>query len=384
MSPAVATAESAVAGRQVETGERSRLYFVQWLRVFLISLVVAHHAAQPYGPTGGAWLVDDPASSEWLLPFFAVNAAFFMGFFFLIAGYFTAASYDRKGGSAYVRGRLLRLGVPLAFFTLFVFGPLSYLVVSPPEGFLAYFFEDYIGRWQIVMGHLWFIAQLLALSLLYALWRLLLGRAGRSADWVPPVPGDRAILAYAVALGLVGALVRVVYPQDAWVRILWLIPAEPAHLPQYVSMFLIGVVAGRGEWFLKLPTAVGARWFAVGVVAFIVAAVLFESGVALGFLGRDSVWGLFEAFVCVGMILGLLVFFRRFLSEGGRWLSLLDANVYGVYIIHLFVVIALQNAILTMAWPALAKFAFVTLTALPICFAMVGALRKIPVIRYVV
>jgi peptidoglycan/LPS O-acetylase OafA/YrhL len=29
------------------------LYFVQWLRVVLIVLVVAHHAGQPYGPGGG-------------------------------------------------------------------------------------------------------------------------------------------------------------------------------------------------------------------------------------------------------------------------------------------------------------------------------------------
>ncbi len=67
-----------------------RLYFVQWLRVFLISLVVAHHAAQPYGPTGGEWAVSDPASSDLLLPFFAINAAFFMGFFFLVSGYFVS------------------------------------------------------------------------------------------------------------------------------------------------------------------------------------------------------------------------------------------------------------------------------------------------------
>ena len=68
------------------SAEALPLYFVQWLRVFLISLVVAHHAGQPYGPTGGEWPVDDPVSSPWLGPFFALNAAFFMGFFFLLSG----------------------------------------------------------------------------------------------------------------------------------------------------------------------------------------------------------------------------------------------------------------------------------------------------------
>lgn len=40
------------------------------------------------------------------------------GFFFLISGFFTPASFDRKGGRAFVRDRLLRLGVPLLVFLL--------------------------------------------------------------------------------------------------------------------------------------------------------------------------------------------------------------------------------------------------------------------------
>lgn len=66
----------------------SRLIFMDNLRVFLMVLVVAHHAAQPYGPTGGDWLIFNPERAAILGPFFAVNAAFFMGLFFFIAGYF--------------------------------------------------------------------------------------------------------------------------------------------------------------------------------------------------------------------------------------------------------------------------------------------------------
>jgi peptidoglycan/LPS O-acetylase OafA/YrhL len=358
-----------------------RLYFVQWLRVFLISLVVAHHAAQPYGPTGGEWPVDDPASADWLGGFFTVNAAFFMGFFFLIAGYFTASSYDRKGAAAYVTDRLIRLGIPLVFFVFFVFGPLVYLFASPPEGFLSFYFGTYIGRWQIEMGPLWFIAQLLALGLLYAVWRLALSARGRSDDRAIPPPDDRAVLVYALALGLVGALVRTRYPQDAWVRILWLVPAEPAHLPQYVSLFLIGIVAGRGRWFTEIAPAVAKRWFAIGVVAFIIADNLDSLPISIN---RGVAWGFLEAFVCVGMILGLTVLFRRYLAAPGRWLDRLDGNVYGVYLIHFFVVWALQVAILASPLSATVKFLLVTVVGLVICFSVVAALRQIPPVRRVV
>jgi len=362
-----------------------RLHFVQWLRVFLIVLVVAHHAAAPYGPTGGAWPVDDPASTDWLSPFFALNAAYFMGFFFLIAGYFTAGSYDRKGGATYVRGRLIRLGIPLVFFIFVVFGPLVYLYTSPPEGFLPFYLSTYIGGGEMEMGHLWFVAQLLALGLLYALWRLLLSARGRSDDRAFPAPGNRAILAYALALGLVGALVRTRYPQDAWVDILWLVPAEPAHLPQYVSMFVIGIIAGRGRWFSEIDPAIGKRWFGVGTAAFVAAVVLWALGERVpAVLDPQITWGFIEAFVCVGMILGLTVFFRRYCAESSRWLDWLDGNVYGVYLIHWFVVVALQIAILAMPMPALAKFVLVTAIGLVISFSIVAALRQIPLVRRVV
>jgi len=84
------------------------------------------------------------------------------------------------------------------------------------------------------------------------------------------------------------------------------------------------------------------------------------------------------------MILGLTVFFRRYCAEPGRWLRHLDGNVYGVYLIHWFVVIALQMAILAVPLPALAKFALVTAAGLMISFSVVAAVRQIPLVRRVV
>jgi len=363
---------------------RQAIHFVQWIRVFLICLVVAHHAGQPYGPTGGEWPLRDPASAEWLRFFFGLNAAFFMGFFFLIAGYFTAGAYDRKGGATFVKDRLIRLGIPLAFFTFLVFGPIAYLTARPPEGFFAFYAFTYIGRWQIEMGHLWFIAQLLAYAMLYALWRMVLAARGQAVGRALPPPGNRAILAYAAALAVVGALVRTVYPQDAWVRILWLVPAEPAHLPQYVSLFVIGVVAGRGNWFTEISDAVGRRWFAIGVAAFVVAVAFFSMANRFPFLDPSVVWGVLEAFVCVGMILGITVFFRRYCDRPGRWLDRLDGNVYGVYLVHIFVVVGLQTAILGWPLPAAVKFLLVTAFGLAVSFLLSAALRQIPAVRHVV
>jgi peptidoglycan/LPS O-acetylase OafA/YrhL len=358
-----------------------RLYFVQWLRVFLIALVVAHHAGQAYGPTGGSWPIHDPAQAGWLGPFFGLNAAFFMGFFFLISGYFTGSSFDRKGSAAFVRDRLIRLGIPLLVFTFLVFGPLIWFWSGSSGNFFAWYFGTYIGRWQIESGHLWFVAQLLAYSLLYALWRIFVPHGARPR----PAPRDTAILVFAVALAIADLLVRTVYPQDRWIDILWIIPAEPAHLPQYASLFVVGVVAGYGGWFTSLDSGVGTRWFVIGLIAFgITGTALAFEGNLPAWLSLQTIWGVAEAFVCVGMILGLTVFFRRYCAKPGRWLERLDGNVYGVYLIHWFLVIVIQAAILNLDLPATIKFLIVTVIGVIASFAITALARQIPAVRRVV
>ena len=48
--------------------ENMRLHFIDTLRVGLTLLVVAHHAGQAYGPTGGSWPITNPQSSQLLSP----------------------------------------------------------------------------------------------------------------------------------------------------------------------------------------------------------------------------------------------------------------------------------------------------------------------------
>ena|SRR5438477_77773 len=101
----------AVQPRIAAVGARET--YLDSLKVLLTALVIAHHAGQAYGPTGGRWPIFEPERAGILGPFFSVNAGFFMGLFFLISAYFVPLSFDRKGGSAFLRYRFVRLGVPL-------------------------------------------------------------------------------------------------------------------------------------------------------------------------------------------------------------------------------------------------------------------------------
>src|SRR6516165_10857855 len=155
----------------------SRLTYIDNLRVALTALVVVHHAGQAYG-LGGFWYYEAPERTPYLGAFFTVNASFFMGLYFVVSAYFTPASFDRKGPAAFLKDRLLRLGVPLAFFFLAVIPALMYfyyLNFRPygPIGFVDYYTQIYFGAgrrppdWSgptwpdMQFAHLWFVEHLL-------------------------------------------------------------------------------------------------------------------------------------------------------------------------------------------------------------------------------
>tara|TARA_B110000483_G_C18151807_1_gene525759 strand:- start:486 stop:839 length:354 start_codon:yes stop_codon:yes gene_type:complete len=67
-----------------------------------------------YGGSGDWYWREAPDASSIPLVFFnALNQSFFMGFFFLLAGYFTPQSLEKKGLGPFLTDRLKRLGIPL-------------------------------------------------------------------------------------------------------------------------------------------------------------------------------------------------------------------------------------------------------------------------------
>ena len=114
-----------------------RELYIDRLRTALTALVVVFHAAVTYGAIG-AWFYHevDPSlkpSSLLLTLFCATNQAYFMGLFFLLAGYFTPGALERKGYARFLLERCLRLGLPLLVFGLLL-APLTVAEITAATG----------------------------------------------------------------------------------------------------------------------------------------------------------------------------------------------------------------------------------------------------------
>ncbi len=378
-----------------ETERTSRLFFIDHLRAALVILVVLHHVALVYGSSvEGFYYLEppftDPLAFLLLLVFALFNQAWFMGAFFLLAGYFTPGSFERKGPGSFLKDRLLRLGVPLILF-YFVLNPISrigwWLMPAALTGITTPL------TWQaypvlLGLGPLWFVAMLLIFSFGYVAWRALTRNWTSSSMSRSSLPGYLGIGIFILALAAVSYLVRIIIPLGKSVSEF----PTLAYLPQYLSFFVLGAVASRHNWFRILPGSMGVA----GFVAALVAGVLLFP---LAFSGRlfsleitpalDNTWGgghwqsaiyaLWDSIFAVGVILGLITLFRRFFNRQGAFGRFLSQHGYAVYIIHIPVIVFLAYALRGIALGGLLKFLVLSVIVLPTSFVVAYIVRKMPV-----
>lgn len=382
---AAAPSGSLLAAR-AEAAPRSRLFFVDQLRVALTALVIIHHLAVTYGAVAVWYYVEPPSDGLVMLVMLVLvllNQAFFMGSFFLIAGYFTPGSYERKGAGAFLRDRLVRLGIPLLIYTL---------LINPLVGFLGYNFlpeqlrpEPRPSFWEFALlsfgpGPLWFLEALLLFAVLYALWRRFARGEQPAAAGNDGPPALLAVVLFVLGLAATTFLIRLVIPIGSFLPIVGFPTAS--HLPQYIGLFAVGVLAQRRGWLHSIPDRAGRWGFIAAALATILLGAPAISDVTGAFVGgmrwQALAYALWEAIFCVGMNLGLLVLFRKRFDRPGALGRFLSANAYATYIIHAPVIVALSVALRDVALYPLLKFGLVSLIALPLCFLAASLVRKLP------
>jgi len=372
----------------------SRLFFIDHLRVSLVILVVLHHVAIVYGAIIPFYYVEPPVNNPLsflaLLVFVLVNQSWFMGALFLIAGYFTPGSLDRKGTGSFLKDRLLRLGIPLVVY-IFILNPIScigfYLMpasltgITTPLTWQTFPYFDYLD-----MGPLWFVVMLLVFSFGYAAWE----RMTRNRTFPlmsTSAPGCRFIGIFIIALAGACYVMRMFIPIGKDVI------GFPtlSYLPQYTSFFVLGVVASRRNWFQTLPNSMGVEGFVAAVVAGVLLFPLAFSGKLFSLrlipalansMGhghwRSAVYALWDSIFAVGMCLALIVLFRRIFNGQGVFGRFLSKQSYAVYIIHIPLIVFLAYALRGIELEPLLKFGVASVTVVPACFIIAYLIRKIP------
>jgi peptidoglycan/LPS O-acetylase OafA/YrhL len=377
--------------------DRKRLYYLDNLKVFLIILVIIHHVGQAYGSTGGSWFYSYPGERVKPLElFFLFNASFFMGLFFFISGYFFPGSFDRHGARKFIIDKLIRFGIPLNFAFLIMIPILEYVKYLKYVNhitFKDFYFQQWFGyvpntaahHGSFNLAYLWFIEHLLIYSILYCIIRTV------RQKYVSPMATSAtrrarlyAIIPYILILGVVTNLMRTAwnFPMDRWIGFLGFVQMEPAHIPQYLSLFILGILAYRWSFLDQITTPRNIFWLVPGVGIFVftigqLIVQLYRTGSQNAFF----MWEYKEALLCIGVCIGLLALFKSFFNRAGRIMRILSENIYGTYILHVPVIVALQYAFDPVQAGAFTLFVVVSILSIPGAFLVSFFVRLIPGVR---
>ncbi|AOS43122.1 glucans biosynthesis protein [Lacunisphaera limnophila] len=366
----------------------SRLPWIDHLRTASIVLVVNMHACVTYSHVGDWYMMADPEPTlAAKVPFIiwqSMLQSFFMGLLFFLAAYFAAGSLARRGPGAFVRERLVRLGLPALLYML-VIHPFILLGLNPwdhdfgpPVAFYTRFVRS--GEFLGESGPLWFAVALLLFCLGLAGWTKLRPMANVTST---PPPSGRLLLGCGLGIGLASFAIRLGQPIGTNVLNLQL-----CFFAQYIAWFLAGVHAARRGWLVPLAASSQARhagWLALvgGPVVLLGLFVLgtksagieaFFGGVHWQALGL-AVW---EQLTGLGLALGALALFSRHVNVETRPLRWLADRSFGVYVLHAPVLIALALLFRALPYHLYGLVALLTLTGLAVSYVLADLARRTP------
>lgn len=361
-----------------------RAHFIDRIRVILTILVIAHHSAITYGANGG-WFVrlapTEGPTSLLLTIFVAVNQAFFMGFFFLIAGCFTPISYDLRGWADFSRERLLRLGLPVLVFG-FLIGPLTVAIAGNGLDFVRPWITGMTAL-DFVIGPMWFALALLVFSLGYVVRRRFFPIPSRKRQ---PIPDHGTWITAALGVGLAALVVRQVTPVGTEI-----LGFQLAYFPSYVFLFVTGLVIERFGWLENVKRRHAMPWLVAAMIAIpllplamVVGQALGQTTFATGFSLPAVFYAFWEPVVAWGIIAGALWFFRRRWGEPNRRWTYLSRQSYGAFILHPPVLVSTALVLEPVPVPAFVKFVMLVFVGSVVSFGLAAVLRRLRIIRRIV
>jgi peptidoglycan/LPS O-acetylase OafA/YrhL len=358
-------------------------------RSFLTLVVVLHHAVIPYthfGHTDGkSWIGFD----------FVVTAtdSFFMAMFFFLSGLFVWPSLSHKTTTIHLRDRLLRLGLPFAIAAVTVI-PIAYYAIalrhSPDLTFAAFWWKTVtVGPWP--SGPLWFIWVLLGFDLLASLsYRLsphLLDPVNRLAQECVDQPAKFFLFLLAVtATVYIPALIY--FGPNRWFEF-GPFSVQASRVLLYAIYFFIGAgigVAHINQGVLSTSGRLAQSswgWMVATVIPYCLMWVLIY--IKREVLGNPdpqpilylAAYGLFFVAFSAAILFAILGFF---LGSKRSWpmLDRMQADAYGIFLVHYPIVLWLQYWLFDYDLPAIVKAAIAFVLTVAFSWAVTSALRKIP------
>jgi glucan biosynthesis protein C len=369
---------------------RIRFYFFDNIRVFLTLLVIIGHAAITYGGVG-SWFYQEAADSTTTIIFSllaSIGQSFAMGLFFFIAGYFEPQSIDSKGPLNFAKDRLIRLGIPLLFFTFFLYLIITWMIDVVVNGQSISFIEDFMYNFRtgnFDTGPLWFVLYLLMFSLIYAISYKLFKFSKKRIVNIKITNNNLVLLT--VGLGFLTFIIRIWFPQTSGIESIGWLNIQIGTSPQYIIFFILGILCYRFQWLDQFTLKLGKFWGKISIICslFIPFLTVISGAIDLGpsiLLGGINwysfLYAMNEMFLGTSICIVIISWSQIKLNYHGKLARILAKNAYSVYIFHAVFVVGLALLYRNIIWIPFLKWLLLSTSAIILSFTFslfIGKLR---------
>jgi surface polysaccharide O-acyltransferase-like enzyme len=408
---AVAMTSHAVADKQVIasatldlTEESGRKVAFDYLRAFMITLVLFVHAALAYKTFAFINFENPIASSNPVVNaqrwigfdlIVALNETFLMPLLFFVSGMFVWQSLARKGAWKYLTNRLKRIGLPFVIGVLFLI-PLAYYPAQLQVGLITEKDTRYGVFWLGMVrsgfgtaGPFWFLWLLLAFNCLATVLYRVAPLLGGFVRAPLKIILGRPVAFFGVLLGIsimVYPPVAILFGPLTWIGI-GPFNAQAGRILLYLVYFLTGTAVGAigiGRSVYKPDGTLAKHWWgwvAVGLMSFTMFIVMI---VVVSPMERTFVSEIAFVICCWAMVSGMIGFFLRFAKRRVRLCDSLSENSYGIYIVHYVFVTWFQYLLLENGLSPLMKGMVVFSGTSTLSWMSVAAIRRIPAVAKVI
>lgn len=378
-----------------ENNLSNRLISIDYLRSFLLMLVVLHHVLVGYTSSGFGSLIVDANKFplfDYLTLLFDI---FFMPLFFFISGLFALKSLQKRGVGKFLGNRAIRLGIPFLIGSFLLNLPGYYIRLIPYTNFKLISISDFFKYWietdrMSTPAHLWFLWVLLGfnciIALVYKIVPNLTKKIENSKSKFFTHPW--CFLLVFLLLGIASYLpISKVY--NGWfISVIGPLTVQLCRIILYFTFFFIGaVIGGYGidRSIFKTDGVLVKKWWLM-----LIGTILSYSGTMVIYSSfKETLWGkwlLSALFVATAMFISflLLALFRKYVKKQNPFSESLRRNAYGIYIIHYSIVAIFQFLFLRINISGGIKALSVFVLSVLVSWALIALSRRIPVVKKVI
>jgi peptidoglycan/LPS O-acetylase OafA/YrhL len=383
---------------QSTTGDSKEYYqFFDPIRITAMLCVVLYHAVIAYSRATPQFPIHDSdpiAFCDYVRWIFDV---FMMPIFFFIAGFFSIPSLKSRNLTSFYMGKLKRIGLPWLAVMICLIAPILIFAQKLRPAFihreiisfgdvLIGMFKGFVLPWnpsyQSNQGHLWYLSLLLFFFIVLGIiYKVREKQAGPfTIKNRSQVSSEKSVVILLLVFGLLMSIVYFI--------MLMLIPKiddfvfwgflvfEPTKLVFYAGYFALGAYIYSKNRFIKEQN-IGHIIFwtvilVISLVAFLVIGkeILVERSIPKVFpLASLVLYSVARSMFCLSVFIVLVFLATRFWHSTPDFAKKLSQNSYHIYIIHFFIVLALQAALIKwQGGPTWLKLAIVFFTALIISY----------------